>query len=226
MMMKKLVGLALLGLVTLAPKATEAGTITYSASTIGPTLTELNQGWSFQQFDSNLGILTSVQLQIGADLSTSLVVSNLAGSASTGSVFTSFDLFVDDPGSLFSNDPFISAFSAPAGYSLSPGQTSSPINRTFAGSYDNTFNSGGVLAEFTGPGSISLFISTFTQSFLANSGGNTAASQTTFATLNGNVIYTYDDPLPPAPVPEPASMFLLGSGAVALVRMRRKQRAQ
>ena len=68
-----------------------------------------------------------------------------------------------------------------------------------------------ILAEFNGPGTIMLPASTFTQTLLANTGGNTAASQVTQGDLTGTVTYHYN------PVPEPSTLALFGVGAVSLL---------
>jgi hypothetical protein len=68
-----------------------------------------------------------------------------------------------------------------------------------------------------GNGNISLNASTFTQTLLANTGGNTAASQVTDANLTGNVIYTY------TVVPEPSTFGLLALGLSALPLLRRQR---
>lgn len=237
MKIQKLVGLALLGLVALAPKATEAGVITYSAMPIGPALTEIGTPmgpvpWAFQQFNPAMGVLQSVTIDIFASMVTDLTATNAvdAGSNANGDVSTRLRIYVQDPGlNLFAGAGGGATIQNSWGdfaYSLTPGSSvsSGPLNSSASSSQNYT--SGAVLSEFTGLSDMFLFVYTNTATTNTNSGGNFTASQATMASLMGNVTYNFNDPLPPAPVPEPASMFLLGSGAVALVRMRRKQRAQ
>jgi hypothetical protein len=60
---------------------------------------------------------------------------------------------------------------------------------------------------------------TYTQTLLANTGGNTAASQVTQAMATGTVTYYYT-----VITPEPASLSILGSallGTLAFARRRR-----
>jgi hypothetical protein len=65
---------------------------------------------------------------------------------------------------------------------------------------------------------ITLDASTFTQTLLANTGGNTIANQVTYGSATGTVSHNF------APVPEPSTLAMPGIVAVGLVgcAMRRK----
>jgi hypothetical protein len=52
---------------------------------------------------------------------------------------------------------------------------------------------------------------------VANTGGNTAASQVSDASLDGTVTYFY------TPVPEPSTVVLLGFGAVSMLVCGRRR---
>jgi hypothetical protein len=80
-----------------------------------------------------------------------------------------------------------------------------------------TYTSGAILTEFTGGGNIGLNASTFTQTTLSNTGGNTTSSQVTDAGLTGTVTYTY------TAVPEPSTFGLLALGLSALPLLRRQR---
>ena len=79
------------------------------------------------------------------------------------------------------------------------------------GSDSEVYTLAAVLAEFNGPGTISLPASTYTETWLGNTGGNSVESQVTDASLTGSVTYTYNA------VPEPSTLALLGVGAISLL---------
>ena len=198
---------------------------TASAATSGPfttstpipsTLTDWSGTILFPQFNSGLGTLTSVELDLSAAFTTTLTVSNNSLSASSGTVKTEVQLTVQD-GGLNLTAPELDLVGPIFSYSLSAGDgvTSGLLSKS--GSSSDVYTSAPVLTEFTGFGNISLSASTFTQTLLANTGGNTAASQITDASLTGDVIYTYSE------VPEPSTFALIGLGLAALPMFRRKR---
>ena len=112
-------------------------------------------------------------------------------------------------------------YSSPYSYSLNTGDSSSSGLLTGTGSNLATYTSRPILNEFTGTGYISLGASTFTQTLLANTGGNTAASQVTTASATGTVTYWYNCG---TETPEPSSLLALSTmfGA-AFFAVRRKR---
>ena len=202
-----------------------ADTITYTATPIVYTLTDWElpssvQTISFQQFNSSLGTLQSVQLQFSGDIETTLTVTNNGISSSSGNVKTESVLTVQDVG-LNLNAPELDMVSPPFSYTLAIGDSLTSLlltSKTYKS--DDTYTSSGVLTEFTGVGTFGLPATTFTQTLLANNGGNTFSSQVTDAELSGKVTYTYT---PGESTPEPASMGLIGLGLAGLAFWQRRR---
>jgi hypothetical protein len=199
--------------VTILAAPAKAATVTYTTSTPVPfTLTD----WTptsllFQQFNTSLGTLQSVTLSFSSDLQTTLTVTNTALSSSSGTAKTELQLTINDGGNHLASSPQFDILSPAYSYSLNSGDSSSSGLLSQSSTSNNTYTTAPVLAEFTGTGNFGITATTFTQTVLSNTGGNTAASQVTQADLTGSVTYTY------IPVPEPSSalMALTGLGMVA-----------
>ncbi len=196
-----------------ASQAAVVGPIT-TTTPISATTTDFTGNLVFAKFNSSLGTLTSVTLQIGSDISTKLTVTNLGTTASSGNARTEVTVTVVDPANSANfnlvNDILTPKFS----YNLAAGATvtSGTINANGA-TVTNVFTDAMTLVDFTGSGTISLGVSTFTATLLANSGGNTSSTQNTTATATGQVTYTYNV----AVVPEPTTIVLLGLGGMMLM---------
>jgi len=208
--------------ITAAMSSATAATLTFSGS-VASTLTDWAQNINITKFDSGLGTLTGIEITVTTSATTSITVENTSLSSSSGNVRTEITLSLLDPsGFLVGSNPFIDGFipSVAATYSLNAGES------VVLGPYSRNLSSGPVdysdsdiLSEFTGVGNIVLTGTTFTQTLLGNSGGNTSSSQVTTANANVKVVYTYDA------VPEPGTYALLGlglgAGGVAYLRNRR-----
>ena len=196
------------------PTQAEAGVVSGPFVTTTPipsTLTDWRSSLSFPKFDSSLGTLTSVELDLSGHFATVITVTNIGTGPSTGTAKTEVAVTVQDGGGNLSV-PELDLFSSnyvftdlPAGQSVDSGT----INKS--GGSSDVYTQSAVLAAFTGPGTIVLSASTYTQSWIAYSGGNSLATQVTSADLTGSVRYTY------VPVPEPSAILLLGIGALGLL---------
>ena len=214
--MKKHTYAAALAMLLAATTDSQALTLTYATSTpISSTTTDWVSSLAFQQFDSSIyGVLLSVELQLSSTFNSVLTITNSAASASNGTSKTEVQLTVQDVGGNLIA-PTLDLLGPTFPYSLAPGASVTSGTLTKSGTSDNTYASVDVLNEFTGAGTFTLPASTFTQTLLANTGGNSAASQVTDASLTGTVTYTYA-------VPEPTSAALLGLGTLGLVARRRR----
>jgi len=204
-------------MVVFVAASARAATITYFTTTPVPsTLTDWTGSLPFLQFDPSLGTLTSVELVLNSSMNTTITITNLATSSSTGSVGTELFLTVTY-GSLI-NEQMYEEFPDPrVSFSLNPGQTKILGPYTANGAIDATYTDSAVLAAFTGTGVITLNASTATFTVLSYTGGVMNASQVTLADLNGYVIYNYD------PVPEPSVLLLFGSGLIGLGAFARRK---
>jgi hypothetical protein len=178
------------------------------------TLTDWTSSLSFPKFNSALGTLVEVDISLTGDMETTVTVTNSSPSSSSGTAQTELQMSVQDAGLNFST-PEIDFLSPAYTYSLPGGGqvTSGLLTKTASNTADYTASA--VLTEFNGPGTIVLPASTFTQTVLSNTGGNTDASQVTEGDLTGTVTYLYN------PVPEPATLSLLALGGLAMLRRRK-----
>lgn len=225
--MKKLVFLVavavLVGLPGWAAATMVSGPFT-TTSPISLTKTDWIGTLLFPKFNSALGTLIQVDLHLSSTLNTQLTVTNTGDTSSSGSAKTELMLTVQDPGLNFTDGPQIDLNSSAFGYNLAAGANIASGTLVKSGTSDSTYTDSVILHEFTGTGSISLAAHTFTQTLLANSGGNTSASQFTTALATGTVTYEYTTG-PPPPVPVPPTLLLLGSGLVGLLALGRRKRA-
>jgi hypothetical protein len=219
-------GLCILSVVAVfvvAASLAQADTISGPFTTTTPipdTLTDWTGSLSFPKFDPSLGTLTEVDLALSGRMSTILTVINSSPTGSSGHANTHLQMTVQDAGGNLII-PEIDIYSASYTYSLGAGEsvTSGALIKT--GASDDQYFDSGVLAEFTGLGAIVLPASTFTETVIANTGGNTAASQVTQARLTGTVTYHYN----PVLTPEPSTLMLFGIGAMGLLAYAWRKRA-
>ena len=183
---------------------------TFTTTTPVPaTLTDWSSTLSFAQFNPALGTLNSVTLDFSSTLNTTLTINNSGSLPSDGSAWTRLRVTVQD-GGLNLTAPEITLLSPEFVFSIGAGQSTSSGLLTTTGTRGDTYTLAAVLAEFTGTGNISLPASTKTRTVLDYEGGNSLASQVSFASLTGTVTYNY------TPVPEPTTMI---TGALLLLLM-------
>jgi len=224
-MMKKVLFVAAIGMAAVAAKADS--TVSYTNS-IALSLTDWTNSVSFTKFNPSLGVLHSMSVTLNNGLSTIISVTNGALSSSSGTAKTTIDFNLDagsynlfGGGSQANGAPNVDEYNSPGyGYSLDPGAgtTSGVLTKTHSYTGSSITDST-TLDAFTGTGSVDLTAWTFTQTDLANSGGNTAESQITEA--SADYIVTYD--FTPAPAPEPSAVAMLGAGLAGLGMIFRRR---
>jgi hypothetical protein len=185
------------------------------SDTLVPAVTDWSGTLSFQKFDSSLGTLNSVQIDLSGAISSLITIANNAASETSGSVDINIELSVS--GADFDVPVMNMAFptyyfTVPAGQSLNSADSLSQSD-----SSSSIFTAPGILSEFTGTGTIVLDAATLTGTSVSYTGGNIDFNQITSCGLTGTVTYNYEKEI----LPEPATICLLGLGTLSLIRRKR-----
>jgi len=228
-------GLTSLALALGACALTKADTLVLPTQSFGPSVTELVGTFNFAQFDTLGGtrVLNSVKVDLATSFSTTITVTNSGGTASTGTARTEVqDGLTDGTFSIGAGNVLTitganyavqsDIFSPPQAYSLGAGQSTALAPTSGSASNTGTFSSGAVLTEFTGLGTVGVKYDTLTQTVLANTGGNTDASQVTNATLSATITYNFTTVVTGTPEPGSVAMFFgMGVTGMAFIYRRR-----
>ncbi|MBU6260232.1 MAG: choice-of-anchor E domain-containing protein [Burkholderiales bacterium] len=214
-------------LATLTAFAAHASTVSYSFQ--DPLAkTEINQSGNLNLFDSTLGTLTGATLTLDGANSTTFTLTNTSATAVTvkaqgetdlsfNSTLAQLDALMQPSNPLILLDPLVTeTLAVGASYS-----TPSPLTALANPNFDLS----SILSDLSvgGGGTFGLSCSSATYLNLKVTGGNVSDNQTTQASCGASITYTYTQAAPPAAVPEPGSLALVGAAlaGIALAVRRR-----
>ncbi|MGA3099180.1 MAG: choice-of-anchor E domain-containing protein [Bryobacteraceae bacterium] len=194
-----------------------ASIITYNSGTspavtnIALQATELNGNVVFPDFNCPGCTLTSVSITLEGDISGSISLHNgdVSSQTSSGTTTTQFT-----GGSLFS----FSANFGTGSQLILAGGTYLLSSGSGTNSATDVVTSG--LSSYVGTGFWNLPVSTLSGLTILGGGGNMTGSQTTQASAEGTITYTYT---PAGTVPEPATLSLIGGALLGLGVLGRKK---
>jgi len=202
--------------------AAQANSVTYGLTNIGSTATDLQDAlMSFQQFQSSMGVLTGVKVEVFSDVSTSVLLTN--NNSSSRTLDLTFPVILDlsmpfGPTLHGADNLLTTPITVDAKVDGVSGTASASDGLKLSASQTYT---GAELAAFIGNGTLDSQLSVTADAALSMN--KVRATFNTTASGYGQVTYFYD--APPVPEPETYGMLLAGLGVIALVAKRGKRAA-
>ena len=216
-----------------ATSANFSTTVDFTGSSITNSLNDfVGNDLAFNRFDTALGTLDSIMLEI----------SNIRAIGSASANFRDDDFGNETAGLVRINAMSVqfqiggAVFSRNRGSALdtcSDGPNLGAASCTAGTSYSNALTSvlstltGGILGNFTGLGTITMAIDQVGSAFFDETDGDDGYINSRSGSLStsGTIHLTYNFTEPPAPMPEPAALGLVGLGLAGLgVAARRRTR--
>jgi hypothetical protein len=220
--------IALVVVVILSMMATVNATLLTYSDTYGPTIVGSAAGWagaSLSKFDTSLGTLTKVTLTLDSDTYAGVINwDNEATSASSVTLGIGAEVTINALSTLAATAVPLQTGSSSVdadndGVPDYTGSDSFGVTGGLGSDSDSTSSTNAaVLALFTGAGTFDAWLSTSVSTLVSTTGGwgpsTTVAGQT-----DGIITVTYEY----TPIPEPATIALLGLGGMFLIRNKRKR---